>query len=186
MKKMLLKYRVMINTLFFILALAFSHYQKETWIAGFVLALAGFTIRAWAAGHIEKNVKLTTSGPYSLVRHPLYLGSFLVMVGMGVGGALWWLLVCYFPIFFYIHTLAALEEERLLAVRFGTEYQLYASRTPRFVPRSFRFTSSEGKWSLRRFTGNREYHLAIVVIFYFIWVFAGHVFVKKLTGLLQF
>jgi protein-S-isoprenylcysteine O-methyltransferase Ste14 len=42
--------------------------------AGMAIAVAGEALRIWAAGHIEKGREVTRSGPYRLVRHPLYLG----------------------------------------------------------------------------------------------------------------
>src|SRR5262245_42939386 len=45
-----------------------------------ILILAGVAIRAWAAGTLRKQKSLAISGPYAWVRHPLYVGSFLMMV----------------------------------------------------------------------------------------------------------
>ena len=50
-------------------------------IAGFALAVIGQGWRIYAAGVIYKNKQLATTGAYSLVRHPLYLGNFLILAG---------------------------------------------------------------------------------------------------------
>src|SRR6478609_1801024 len=47
---------------------------------GELLILCGLLIRAWAAGTLKKQKQLATTGPYALVRHPLYLGSVLMML----------------------------------------------------------------------------------------------------------
>ncbi|MCA1586159.1 MAG: isoprenylcysteine carboxylmethyltransferase family protein, partial [Acidobacteria bacterium] len=49
---------------------------RPTWLSlalGALVALAGEGLRVWAAGHLEKSREVTASGPYRLVRHPLYL-----------------------------------------------------------------------------------------------------------------
>src|ERR1051326_3194890 len=50
------------------------------WI-GVVLLLASLWIRIWAAGHLVKNKVLTVTGPYAYVKNPLYIGTFLGMIG---------------------------------------------------------------------------------------------------------
>ncbi|MBC8474043.1 MAG: hypothetical protein H8D54_04490 [Candidatus Omnitrophica bacterium] len=46
--------------------------------------VAGLILRLWANGYAIKMDKLTTSGPYSFVRHPLYLGTMLIIIGFVV------------------------------------------------------------------------------------------------------
>lgn len=48
---------------------------------GMALLVGGLLLRSWAAGVIEKQSVLAVTGPYALVRHPLYLGSFLIALG---------------------------------------------------------------------------------------------------------
>ena len=52
--------------------------------AGVALVAAGEILRIWAAGHLVKNKELTTTGPYAHVKNPLYLGTFLIMVGLAL------------------------------------------------------------------------------------------------------
>src|SRR5262249_26973976 len=53
--------------------------HHATW--GLGLVLGGLAIRSWAAGTLHKWAELTTVGPYSVIRHPLYVGSYLMMIG---------------------------------------------------------------------------------------------------------
>jgi protein-S-isoprenylcysteine O-methyltransferase Ste14 len=48
---------------------------------GVSLVVTGLAIRSWAAGTLRKSAEITTTGPYNAVRHPLYVGSFLMMIG---------------------------------------------------------------------------------------------------------
>ena len=50
-------------------------------VLGTGMALAGLAIRSWAAGTLHKMKELTRSGPYAMVRNPLYVGSFFMMFG---------------------------------------------------------------------------------------------------------
>ena len=58
-------------------------------IIGFVIAAIGQLWRIYAAGVIYKNRKLASTGAYSLVRHPLYLGNFLILAGFTLACANW-------------------------------------------------------------------------------------------------
>src|SRR5262245_65708708 len=72
------------------------------WI-GMPIVAIGCAVRMWAAGVIFKNQVLATTGPYAYVRHPLYVGNILVLVGFLIASALWWapLLICAFLLFYY-------------------------------------------------------------------------------------
>ena len=88
----------------FALAIAFlilAQPRVAMLLSGGALALAGLLLRAWAAGHLAKNQRLATGGPYSYTRNPLYLGSAL----MGLGGALAgrsWIMGVAFTAFFVL------------------------------------------------------------------------------------
>ena len=58
--------------------------------AGVTLSALGLVVRAWAAGTIHKDRVLTTGGPYSYTRNPLYLGSLFLGFGVVVAGAVVW------------------------------------------------------------------------------------------------
>jgi protein-S-isoprenylcysteine O-methyltransferase Ste14 len=129
-------------------------YDVQSW-AGGMLVIAGLAIRSWAAGTLHKHTEVTTVGPYALVRHPLYVGSMLMIAGfcilIGQGGFVW-LIAGTFSLLF----LAAVNhEERALAAQFGAAWTNYAAATPRFIPR--RLTTGASAWSLQQWRRNREY-----------------------------
>lgn len=128
--------------------------------SGVALVLLGTVLRSWAAGILTKRFELTTTGPYALVRNPLYVGSFVMMLGF-----------CQLVndpenVFFVLGPLAAIylikvrDEERALARSFGPKWQDYARKTPRFFPRRLA-RSIAGQWRLSRWTTNREYKSVI-------------------------
>lgn len=77
---------------------------------------------------------LVTTGPYRLVRHPSYLGAWLVMTGLGVaiGNAPGLVLLTLFGGLVYLYR--ARVEERALSIRLGPAYRDYASVRKRFIP----------------------------------------------------
>ena len=125
-------------------------------VLGEALVLVGLALRTWAAGTLAKGTALTRSGPYSLVRNPLYVGSFLMMFGFCT------LVHDWQSIWFIVGPIAAIywlqvrQEERKLAARFPDEWPLYAEATPRFLPRRFPGAGLR-EWSLRLWVRNREY-----------------------------
>jgi protein-S-isoprenylcysteine O-methyltransferase Ste14 len=116
--------------------------------AGMAIALAGETIRVWAAGHIEKGREVTRSGPYRFVRHPLYLGS--AIMGAGFMWAAQSLVVTILVGGYLALTLAAAmrTEERALSDKFGDQYHAY---------REGRASRSDRPFSWSRVMANREY-----------------------------
>ena len=101
---------------------------------GGVIALLGVLIRAWSTGHIVKNQKLTTTGPYAHTRNPLYLGSFLLALGFAFA-AHWlaMLLVIAFWVAVYGPTITR-ERDYLRSV-YGADYAEYEANVPAFLPR---------------------------------------------------
>ena len=59
-------------------------------LMGALIVAAGEAVRFWACGHLVRNERLTRTGPYRLVRHPLYLGSLLIGPGSALLTQVWW------------------------------------------------------------------------------------------------
>jgi protein-S-isoprenylcysteine O-methyltransferase Ste14 len=137
--------------------------------AGALLACLGEGIRLWAIGYTGEPTRsqeldapaLVTTGPYGLVRNPLYLGNLLngmavatASVGAMPSGraALLWLGAALFLLFVY-HNIIALEQEYLHG-QFGDDYALYCQTVPSLVPTGFRQRTLEqirrGDFSLGR------------------------------------
>ncbi|MGQ0764911.1 MAG: methyltransferase family protein [Gemmatimonadota bacterium] len=97
-------------------------------------AFVGLAIRAWAAGHLVKNDRLSSWGPYSFTRNPLYFGSFLLALGFAIAGH--WGFVPFVILLFVLIYLPTMRHERdQLAIRYGATYDEYARNVPMFFPR---------------------------------------------------
>ncbi len=94
-------------------------------LAGGIVAVAGEAVRVWAAGHLEKGREVTSSGPYAYTRHPLYAGSTLIGIGLGVASHS--LIVALLAVAYLAVTITAAirTEEAHLTEKFGAAYPEY-------------------------------------------------------------
>ncbi len=100
-----------------------------TLAAGGAIAALGELLRVWAAGHLEKGREVTRSGPYRLIRHPLYTGSAVIGAGVAVASARW--SAAALVALYLLPTIVAAirHEEANMRAAFGEDYDAYlASR----------------------------------------------------------
>lgn len=137
----------------------FSEPNAVSLAAGLPLSALGLALRAWAAGHLEKNLALTESGPYRRVRNPLYIGTLTVAAGLVVAARRWELGILFAAVFLLVYLpVVELEEQHLR--KLFPKYEDYARRVPRLIPslQSVRSAPAGGKrfrWAIYR--RNREY-----------------------------
>ena len=137
----------------------------ESTAASLLYALAliapGLGLRLWASGHIEKARRLATGGPYRYTQHPLYLGSFLIGLGVAVAaahpGAL--LAVGAYLLAFFPYVMR--NERAFLHERFGSEYELWVAEVPAFWPRLFPAALGGTRFEWRRVRSNREWQASL-------------------------
>lgn len=154
--------RTTFNLIFFLLVLILGRIDLATFFIGLPFILTGIFIRGMAAGHIKKNISLTTTGPYQICRHPLYLGSFLLSLGLSVISQNFFVFL-FFLIFFpltYIPTI--LKEEIFLTKKFGDEYINYRKSIPCFIPSLKKIDKYEFSW--KQLKENREYTNWIIIL----------------------
>lgn len=127
----------------------------RTWAAGIVVATLGEVIRIWAAGHLEKGREVTRSGPYRWTRHPLYVGSAVLAVGVIIASRS--LIVAAVAAIYMIATLTAAirTEEAFLRRTFGDTYDRYSRSDAAPMARAF---------SVERAMRNREYRAVSGVV----------------------
>jgi protein-S-isoprenylcysteine O-methyltransferase Ste14 len=157
----------------------------------FSVAITGLSIRILTVGFVPANTSgrntkqqkadtLNTTGLYSVVRHPLYLGNYLIWIGVTSFVHTWWLVLITTLIFWVYYERIMFAEEEFLKVRFGTEFEEWAGRTPAFIPsiRSWRAPTLPFSW---RFVLARENPtlFAIIVVFFLLEV-TGDFFAGKM------
>ena len=127
--------------------------------AGLPVSVVGLAIRAWAAGHLEKNTQLTESGPYAWVRNPLYLGTAAVAAGLVIASQRWELGILFAAVFLLVYLpVVELEEQHLR--KLFPDYAQYARRVSKLAPRPpADYGQKHFRWSLYR--RNREYEALV-------------------------
>jgi protein-S-isoprenylcysteine O-methyltransferase Ste14 len=148
----------------FVFAVVYFWLARPTWwsmAAGTIGVAPGLVIRALASGRVRKNESLATSGPYAYTRNPLYLGSLLIGLGFAVAARSWWVGVVLVALFFVIYIPVIRDEETFLRRTFP-EFEDYARRVPRMLPRLTLHSgggedaSAEFSWEL--YLKHREYN----------------------------
>jgi len=149
MTQLLARWRVFLGFVFAAIVLYLATPTMMSLLVGAAVAATGELIRVWAAGHLEKSREVTQSGPYRYTRHPLYLGSTLI--GIGIAMVANNLIVAAIVIAYMALTLTAAmrSEEAHLREKFGDAYDAYAEKRAPKVERSF---------SWQRAIYNREHH----------------------------
>jgi protein-S-isoprenylcysteine O-methyltransferase Ste14 len=111
-------------------------------VLGVVLCALGIGLAVWARIHIGRNwgmpmsrkedPELVTTGPYAFIRHPIYTGMLVAILGSAIGGSRVWLLPLslFGPYFIY----SARREERLMLEQFPAQYSAYMARTKMLLP----------------------------------------------------
>src|SRR3954465_11640875 len=87
--KTLARYRVRVGFVAAIVAFWLARPTSRSLMLGAAVACIGEVVRVWAAGHLEKGREVTASGPYRVTRHPLYVGSSVIGVGLAIAAARW-------------------------------------------------------------------------------------------------
>jgi protein-S-isoprenylcysteine O-methyltransferase Ste14 len=106
--------------------------------------------------------RLNTSGMYSMVRNPLYVGNFVAILGVLICVKVWWLVAMFALLYWlYIERVIAVEEA-FLEQKFGDDYRAWAARTPAFLPRPSNWVRPSQPFSLT-FLLRREYNGLLAV-----------------------
>jgi hypothetical protein len=119
--------------------------------AGFALAVIGQGWRIYAAGVIRKNKQLATTGAYSLVRHPLYLGNFLILAGFTLASGNWIVapVVVFFFLFYY--PAAIRYEDAKLEGIFDDSWRAWSGNIPAMFPTSMKWqANTEAEWNMHQ------------------------------------
>jgi len=161
-----------------------EHALQECW--AFIclgISLAGLGIRALTIGYTPKGTSgrnthqgqiaevLNTTGIYSVVRNPLYLGNYVIWLGISLFALTWWLTVIFTLCFWIYYERIIFAEEEYLRRKFGDDYVRWAEQTPVFFPRWTQWRRSALSFSWRTVL-RREYSglFAIVSCFFLLEV----------------
>lgn len=112
--------------------------EQSLEIIGFALILLGQIIRVSARGYKAENSQdsraLIQGGPYQVVRNPMYLGIFLIGLGVVLSVFKWWAVVIFITVFIIRYILLIYKEEKKLRLMFPDTYPQYCRKVPRIFP----------------------------------------------------
>lgn len=150
-----------------------------------LISLFGLGIRIYTVGHTPKNTSgrnrneqiadsLNTSGSYSLVRHPLYLGNFFLWFGPAMLTGNFWFLVafCFFYWIYYERIMFA--EEQFLRRKFGSNYIAWAENVPAFIPSFKRYIKPELSFDWIKIIKKEINGIAGILILFSVFDISGH------------
>jgi protein-S-isoprenylcysteine O-methyltransferase Ste14 len=140
------RYRSYTPIPFLIIMVLFARPTIVTLSVGAAIAVLGEALRFWGVAIAGSETRTTgtvggtyliTTGPFAFVRNPLYVGNMFLYAGVGImSNALFpWLIVVAVVWFYVQYSLIVSGEEEYLAGRFGSDYEDYCARVPRFIPR---------------------------------------------------
>ena len=121
----------------FVLIASFLLLADPVWKSlalGLFISVWGLALRAWAAGHLEKNTSLCDGGPYRYFRNPLYIGTLTTALGFVIASRRWEIGVVFAILFLLIYLPVVELEEQHLRKLFPA-YDAYAREVPRLMPR---------------------------------------------------
>jgi protein-S-isoprenylcysteine O-methyltransferase Ste14 len=138
------RYRNRLAALPLIYAFLSTRWEYEVnwviWPVAAGLCLGGAALRAWARWHNAyaqgRRKTLVKTGPYALVRNPLYIGNALIIAGAGVASELEWFLPVVIVWAFLVFAIACGHEETRLRAKYGPAYEAYRAEVPGWWPRA--------------------------------------------------
>lgn len=141
---------------------------EDIWVfLCFLFSLFGLGIRAYTVGHVpggtsgrnttaQRAHHLNTTGMYSIVRNPLYLGNFIIILGVLLSIKVWWLVLLGTMAFFIYMERIILTEEKFLEDNYGQPYKDWRAKTPAIIPNFKLWQAPEMSFSWRTVL-KREY-----------------------------
>ena len=180
------------------------------WSAGcMAISLAGLAVRIMVVGTVPggtsgRNTKgqlantLNTKGIYSVVRHPLYLGNFLMWIGLIIYTGNIWFIIATFLLYWIYYERIMFAEEAFLEDKFGQTFRDWAAQTPAIIPSPAKWQSPELSFSVKKVI-RREYRglFAVILTFAYInllknygvsgdWAMEKHWIILLVAGIVMF
>jgi protein-S-isoprenylcysteine O-methyltransferase Ste14 len=142
-----------------------------------VISLIGLGIRVFTIAHTPINTsgrntrgqlaeKLNTTGMYSIVRHPLYLGNFFMWLGPAMITGHFWFIVAFSLFYWIYYEKIMFAEEQFLRKKFGEEYSRWAANVPAFIPDFSKFRKPELSFSLKKVLKKEKNGLAAIFLIF--------------------
>ncbi|WP_375585652.1 methyltransferase family protein [Cyclobacterium xiamenense] len=128
----------------------------------YCIGLIGLLIRAYTIGYTPRNTsgrnttagqvadQLNTTGIYSTVRHPLYLGNFITWLAIAFLTGNFWYVLLFVLMYWLYYERIMFAEEQFLRRKFGKDYLNWAEKVPAFIPNIRHFKKSPLRFSIKK------------------------------------
>ncbi len=171
---------------FFLEETPYEIYYEYTCI---LISLVGLAIRIYAVGHTPKNTSgrnvdgqlaetLNTSGIYSAVRHPLYLGNFFMWLGPAMYCGQFWFIISFCLFYWVYYERIMFAEEQYLKRKFGKAYEDWSASVPAFWPSFSNFRSPELPFSIKKVLKKEKNGFVALFGIYFFFNLTGEILEK--------
>ena len=140
----------------------FTDLGQSYWLLSLGVGLMGLLIRIYTVGHTPENTsgrnttggqladQLNQTGIYSLVRHPLYLGNFLMWLAIAMLTANTTYILGFILAYWLYYERIMYAEEQFLRKKFGENYTNWASNVPAFIPKITGFAKPKYPFSIKK------------------------------------
>lgn len=148
------------------------------------IALFGQVIRILTVGFTPKNTSgrnteqqvadaLNTSGIYSVVRHPLYVGNFFMWLGVAMLTANTWFIVAFVLMYWLYYERIMYTEEQFIEGKFGESFRAWAAKTPAIIPKFSQWKNPNLEFSLRKVLRQEKNGFAAIFILFLLFDVVG-------------
>lgn len=156
-----------------------------------VISLIGLFIRVYTVGHTPKNTSgrnttqgqvadtLNTTGIYSIVRHPLYLGNFLMWFGPTMLTGHFWFIIAFVLFYWVYYERIMFAEEQFLRNKFDILYLDWAKNVPAFIPSFKNFKKPNLPLSWKKVLKKEKNGLFALFLIFFVFDFTGNYIQNK-------
>jgi protein-S-isoprenylcysteine O-methyltransferase Ste14 len=171
-----------------------SHVFDLFWEIGcFLVSLLGLSVRVFTVGSVprgtsERSTKkrkadvLNTAGMYSIVRHPLYLGNYLMVLGISLFSRTWFLPLIVSLAFVLHYERVIFAEEQYLESKFGDEFLAWAARVPIIIPRFGNYQPPKLSFSWKSALRREFYGLfGLITAFFVLDTIADFIVYRRVT-----
>ena len=171
-----------------------SHIFDLVWEIGcFLISLLGLSVRVLTIGTVPRGTSgrrtskrkadvLNTTGMYSIVRHPLYLGNYLMVLGVSLFPRTWFLPIIVSLAFILHYERVIFSEEEYLESKFGDEFRAWAAKVPIIIPRFKNYQPPKLSFSWKAALRREFYGLFGIIGIFFVLDIIGDLIVNKKIG----
>ena len=165
-----------------------SGFAQRLWeILCLMLSFVGLGIRSFVVAYTprgtsrrntraQKAETLNTTGIYSIVRHPLYLGNFFIFFGLILCTQVWWFIMFSVLAFWLYYERIMFAEEEFLRNKFGEEFIKWSKKTPPFIPDFKNWQQPELSFSFKNILKREYTGFFLIILCFALLDFAGEIF----------